>query len=172
MLTALSAQRGLVLDADALTSFAQAPDRLFEAIKSSQDRQVVLTPMRGNFHGCSAISATSIRFARSSKGSGGSPTLRRHRPAQRAGYGGGFARWPRDHRRQCAALARDRRRRRCAGGDDAGLLAQGAPAFEAACIGVWMHGEAAGEAGPGLIAEDLTEVLPAVFRRVYDKFAN
>jgi ADP-dependent NAD(P)H-hydrate dehydratase / NAD(P)H-hydrate epimerase len=44
------------------------------------------------------------------------------------------------------------------------------PAFEAACIGVWMHGEAAREAGPGLIAEDLPEVLPAVFRRLYDGF--
>ena len=52
----------------------------------------------------------------------------------------------------------------------AGLLAQGVPAFEAACTGVWMHGEAAREAGPGLIAEDLPEVLPAVFRRLYDEF--
>ncbi|KRR11861.1 hypothetical protein CP49_06695 [Bradyrhizobium valentinum] len=52
----------------------------------------------------------------------------------------------------------------------AGLLAQGVPAFEAACIGVWLHGEAAAEAGPGLIAEDLSEVLPAVFRRLYDEY--
>ena len=52
----------------------------------------------------------------------------------------------------------------------AGLLAQGVPAFEAASIGVWMHGEAAREAGPGLIAEDLPEMLPAVFRRLYDAF--
>ena len=44
------------------------------------------------------------------------------------------------------------------------------PAFEAASIGVWMHGEAAREAGPGLIAEDLPEVLPAVFRHLYDEF--
>jgi NAD(P)H-hydrate repair Nnr-like enzyme with NAD(P)H-hydrate dehydratase domain len=50
------------------------------------------------------------------------------------------------------------------------VLAQGVAAYEAACIGVWMHGEAAGEAGPGLIAEDLPEVLPAVFRRLYDGF--
>jgi NAD(P)H-hydrate repair Nnr-like enzyme with NAD(P)H-hydrate dehydratase domain len=52
----------------------------------------------------------------------------------------------------------------------AGFLAQGAPAFEAACMGTWMHGEAGSEAGPGLIAEDLPEVLPAVFRRLYDEF--
>jgi NAD(P)H-hydrate repair Nnr-like enzyme with NAD(P)H-hydrate dehydratase domain len=44
------------------------------------------------------------------------------------------------------------------------------PAFEAASIGVWMHGEGAREAGPGLIAEDLPEVMPAVFRRLYDTF--
>jgi len=52
----------------------------------------------------------------------------------------------------------------------AALLAQGVPAFEAASIGVWMHGEGAREAGPGLIAEDLPEVMPAVFRRLYDGF--
>ena len=52
----------------------------------------------------------------------------------------------------------------------AGFLAQGAAAFEATCMGVWMHGEAGSEAGPGLIAEDLPEVLRAVFRRLYDAF--
>ena len=52
----------------------------------------------------------------------------------------------------------------------AAMLAQGVAAFEAAAIGVWMHGEAGAEAGPGLIAEDLPEVLPAVFRRLYDEF--
>src|SRR6202166_5049807 len=49
VLTALSAKRNLVLDADALTSFGEAPDRLFEAIKASHDPQVILTPHEGEF---------------------------------------------------------------------------------------------------------------------------
>jgi NAD(P)H-hydrate repair Nnr-like enzyme with NAD(P)H-hydrate dehydratase domain len=47
-----------------------------------------------------------------------------------------------------------------------GLMAQGMPAFEAACAGVWLHGDAATEFGPGLIAEDLPEMLPRVYRRL------
>jgi len=45
-----------------------------------------------------------------------------------------------------------------------GLLAQGMPAFEAACAAVWLHGSCADRIGPGLIAEDLPEAVPAVFR--------
>ncbi|MBN9554594.1 MAG: hypothetical protein J0H61_07965, partial [Alphaproteobacteria bacterium] len=41
-----------------------------------------------------------------------------------------------------------------------GLLAQGMPPFEAACAGAWLHGDAASRFGPGLIAEDLSEILP------------
>ena len=45
-----------------------------------------------------------------------------------------------------------------------GLIAQGMSAFEAACAGVWMHGEAANLFGPGLIAEDIPVQLPQVWR--------
>lgn len=43
-----------------------------------------------------------------------------------------------------------------------GLLAQKVPAFEAACAAAWLHGAAARAFGPGLIAEDLPEMLPRV----------
>jgi len=44
------------------------------------------------------------------------------------------------------------------------LLAQGMPAFDAACAAVWQHGEASTRFGPGLIAEDLPEMLPEILR--------
>ena len=42
----------------------------------------------------------------------------------------------------------------------AGLLAQDMPAFEAAAAAVWLHGAAASAFGPGLIAEDLIDMIP------------
>ncbi|OYV35660.1 MAG: NAD(P)H-hydrate dehydratase [Rhodospirillales bacterium 20-64-7] len=52
----------------------------------------------------------------------------------------------------------------------AALLAQGMAPFEAACAGVWLHGAAAEAIGPGLIAEDIPERLPEVFRQVSSPF--
>ena len=171
VLTALSAKRGLVLDADALTSFAEAPDRLFEAIKASHDPQVVLTPHEGEFP--RLFSDISNKHPKRSK-------LERVRAAaERCGAvvllkGPDTVVASPDGRATIAANAPPWLATAGAGdvlaGMIAGMLAQGVPAFEAACIGVWMHGEAAREAGPGLIAEDLPEVLPAVFRRLYDEF--
>ena len=43
-----------------------------------------------------------------------------------------------------------------------GLLAQGMPAFEAAAAAAWIHGRAAELFGPGLIAEDISELIPKV----------
>jgi NAD(P)H-hydrate epimerase len=52
------------------------------------------------------------------------------------------------------------------GGMILGLLAQGMEAFAAAAAGVWLHGAAAGDFGPGLLAEDLPDLLPGVLRRL------
>jgi hydroxyethylthiazole kinase-like uncharacterized protein yjeF len=48
----------------------------------------------------------------------------------------------------------------------AGLIAQGAPSFEAACIAAWLHGAAAESFGPGLIAEDLPEIFPNLLKQL------
>lgn len=52
-----------------------------------------------------------------------------------------------------------------------GLLAQGLEAFDAACAGAWMHGDAGIRAGAGMTAEDLDQSLRETIRELYARSA-
>ena len=39
-------------------------------------------------------------------------------------------------------------------------------AFDSACAAAWLHGDAAARFGPGLIADDLIETLPASLKEL------
>jgi NAD(P)H-hydrate epimerase len=46
------------------------------------------------------------------------------------------------------------------------------PPFAAASAAVWLHGKAASDFGPGLIAEDIPETLPKVLGTLHSGVAN
>ena len=166
VLVALSSHAAVVLDADALTSFADHPDALAEASRK-RGGNVVLTPHQGEFSRLfkqiyedhkSHSKLEKTRLAAEFCGAvvvykgadtvvavpGRRATIAENGPPSLATAGSGDV------------LA----------GIIGGLMAQGMEGFEAASAGVWLHGEAATEFGPGLIAEDLPDMLPRVYRRL------
>jgi hydroxyethylthiazole kinase-like uncharacterized protein yjeF len=159
-----------VLDADALTSFAEAPDTLFAAIRNPRESQVVLTPHAGEF---------GRLFKGLEQSDRASSKLERTRAAARESGAVVLLKGPdtvvasTDGRASIAANAPPWLATAGSGdvlaGMIAGFLAQHVPAFEAVSMAVWLHGEAARAFGPGLIAEDLPEMLPEVLRDLYDE---
>ncbi|WP_417560406.1 NAD(P)H-hydrate dehydratase [Marinomonas sp.] len=161
VMTALKADRAVVLDADALSAFANDPQILFDAINCP----CVMTPHEGEFarlfleinqqHPNDKL--TRARLAAKQSGAvvvlkgadtviaapDGRAIINSNAPADLATGGSGDV------------LA----------GFIAGLLAQGMSPFDAAAAAVWLHGEVGNEVGIGLIAEDLPEHLPKVLVR-------
>ena len=166
VLAALDGERAVVLDADAITSFAGEPRRLAEALKNAAATgHACSRRTRVSSSVISVLWTSGLRPDRSSKGRGSRP---RSTGAIVLIKGADTVVAAPDGRASIAGNAPAFLATAGAGdvltGITAGLLAQGMPAFEAASAAVWLHGEAAALFGPGLIAEDLPETLPRVYR--------
>ena len=166
VLDALALGKACVLDADALSVFADRPERLFEALAAAPV-PAVLTPHGGEFArlfpdlaaGARNDKLTATRAAAAQAGAvvlfkgadtviaapDGRALINTNAPPHLATAGAGDV---------LAGLI-------------VGLRAQNPgeqdmSALDAAATAAWLHGAAARRHGPGLIAEDLPAMLPAV----------
>ncbi len=160
----LKSRRSVVLDAGALTAFTQKPEELFDAIKT-RSAPTILTPHDGEFarlfpdlasendklaktiSAAERADATIVLKGPDSviASANGNASISNNAPPWLATAGSGDV--------LCGMIA--------------GLLAQGMAEFEAACAGVWFHGEAGKVAGPGLISSDLEQALRKVIQNIY-----
>jgi ADP-dependent NAD(P)H-hydrate dehydratase / NAD(P)H-hydrate epimerase len=151
---AAASHAGLVLDADALTSFAGDAAGLAEGL-AHRVPATVLTPHEGEFSALfpELAGTREARASEAAKRLGACLVLKGHHTLIAAPDG-------RIIRNENApsTLA-------TAGSGDVlagligGLIAQGMPGFEAAACGVWLHGEIGRLAGPHPIAEDFIAAI-------------
>jgi NAD(P)H-hydrate epimerase len=156
-LAMLATGKPTVIDADAISVFAARTDELFQAIRGP----CVITPHEGEFKRLFENSGDKLsRARRAARSSGavvvlkgadtviaapdGRAIINSNAPATLATAGSGDV----------------------LGGLILGLLTQGMDAFLAAAAAVWVHGAAAADFGPGLLAEDLPDLAPSVLRRL------
>lgn len=168
--TALDSGSACVLDADALSVFANRTEALIEAVMAAPDRPVVLTPHHGEFtrlfpglqdDNPDRGPAGKVEAARRAAALSGAIILLKGPDTVVACPQGRAA----VNTNAPPSLA-------TAGSGDVlagiigGLLAQGMPGFEAACAGAWVHGAAAQQFGAGLTADDLADALIPVLDEI------
>lgn len=157
--------RAVILDADAISAMSEDVSALFSAIAGRAPASTILTPHDGEFARLfkaeSELPHSKLEKARRAAEKCGAIVVLKGAdtviaaPDGRAAINANAPPW----------LA-------TAGSGDvlagliAALTAQKMPAFEAVCASVWLHGRAAARFGPGLIAEDLPEMLPQVYREL------
>lgn len=169
---ALAAKRATVLDADALTAFADDPQVLFDMLHQT----CVLTPHGGEFarlfpdiyqrltdNVTTGPAYSKVDATRDAAARAGCVVLFKGADTVIAAPSGHCAINAAVYDRAAPWLA-------TAGSGDVlagfitGLLARGFPPLQAAETGAWLHVECARAFGPGLIAEDLPEQIPSVYR--------
>jgi NAD(P)H-hydrate epimerase len=159
VVAALTSGASVVLDADAISSFKDDSEFLFRLL---HDR-CVLTPHAGEFErlfpGLLDQSASKLAAARAAAKRAGCVVLLKGADTVIAAPLGKAAINANAPPSLATAGAGD-----VLAGFIAGLMAQGMPPFEAAACATWLHGEAASRFGPGLIAEDLPEMLPQILK--------
>ena len=163
----LASPAAIVLDADALTAFQDDPTALFHLLREP----AVLTPHEGEFErlfpGLLKRSPTRIEATRAAAAAARCSVLLKGADTAVSSADGRVV----INTNAPATLA-------TAGAGDvltgliAGLLAQGMNSYDAAAAAAWLHGEAAALAGPGLIAEDLPDLLPRVLAALKARLAE
>ena len=149
----LDASRPTVLDADALTTFADDPSKLFERLSP----QCVLTPHEGEFARLFSTTGSRLDRATAAARQSGAIIVLKGSETLIAHQNGTIVENPTASPHLATAGSGD-----ILAGLIVSLLAQGMAPLDAAMTGVWVHSEIGRRLGIGLIADDMPDEVPAV----------